>query len=343
VARPLENKVSFFRLLDEMSLPHPRWEEVDLARVGYDEVARRLGSRLIVQGAHGFSGNRTFAVNDAQSYAVVAERLRQRRARVAETVAGLPVTLNACVDDERVVVGRLFHQVTGVPECTVYPLGACGNDWAAAPLSETVQAQAAGIARAIGSTIRERGFRGIYGMDFMVTPHDKVVSIEINPRLISSVPMYTRLQRARGEEPLLVRHLMATAGARCSADGAPPARLIGSQMVLHNLHDGGARVHGDVAAGIHVLRDGALKFVRPSFRVDDCAEKDEFLVLPPAPGHALSAAGECARVQMRRAALEFPQRHDMGVLNGEARAIAQAVYAALDLRPAEGGDHDDED
>lgn len=347
IARPLENKVSFFHLLDELKLPHPPWEEVDLGPATYADLADRLGPELVVQGAHGFSGNRTFAVDDAVAFDAARVHLRQRRARVSARVPGVPATLNACVmDDGALRMGRLFHQVTGTAECTVYPLGACGNDWAAAPFIEAVQWQAASITQAVGRVLHQRGFRGIFGMDFVVTPIQSVTTIEINPRLVSSIPMATRLEASRSHVPMLVYHLLATSGAptpdvpthyRGSSDSDYP-RLRGAQMVLHNLSGGAARVHGALAAGIYVLEGHRLEYLRPSFQVDHCAPTDEFLVLPPAEGHLLAVAGECARVQMLRPVLEFAEDPSFGPgrLNEEAHAIAKAVYAALDLRPVQG-------
>lgn len=336
VARPMENKVSFFRMLDEFGLPHPEWREVDLGRESYDDVARDLGTRVVVQAAHGFSGNRTFFVEDDLTFERAATSLRRRRVRASRMIAGTPVTMNGCVlGTDRVRIGPLFHQVTGAPECTVYPLGACGNDWT--PLPSDVTELAATITRRIGMTLGARGFRGIFGMDFVVTPSHEAVAIECNPRLVSSVPMASALELEAGEMPLLVSHLLATAGfdEPCCGDVRAPEG--GSQLVLHNLTGSTARVQGALDAGIHRMERGKLRFVRPALTVIECVGEDEFVLLPPARGHLVSAAGECARVQMRGAVLEFPDGlgSGLGHLTARASHVARSVTDALRLKPEE--------
>lgn len=340
VARPMENKVNFFKQLEARGLPHPRWREIDPDRDSYATLAADIGTRLIVQAAHGFSGNRTFAVDDADQYAAVAQTLGRRKARAAELVEGSPVTMNACVlADGAVRTGPLFHQVTGAPECTVYPFGACGNDWVASPADPE---PAAAIARAVGEMLAERGFRGIFGMDFVLKPDGGVVAIECNPRLVSSVPMASALEIEAGAVPLLLSHLEATSG-ESGERGDVRVPIRGAQLVLHNLTGSAARVDGELAAGIYRMDDG-LRFVRPALVVTECAD-DEFLLLPPARGHVLQAAGECARVQMRSAVLQFEAGvgRGPGTLTDAARATARAVYGALQLEPIEGGVADDDD
>lgn len=336
VARPMENKVNFFRLLDERALPHPAWRQVDLATESYADVARQLGPRFVLQAAHGFSGNRTFFVGSAADHERAASALSRRRARASQMVDGCPMTMNACVvGPGRIRTGPLFHQVTGVPECTVYPLGACGNDWAAATAPAAVRDKAAVIARSVGETLSERGFRGIFGMDFIATEEETVVAIECNPRLVSSVPMASALECEVGAVPLLVSHLLATAGHETDAaveDVRTP--IAGSQLVLHNLTGSVARVHGALSAGIYRIENDALCFVRPALKVTECTGEEEFLLLPPADRHVLQAAGECARVQMRGAVLDFGEGFGKGCgsLNARAKRIVKIVYDALALR-----------
>lgn len=339
IARPMENKVNFFKLLDERRLPHPTWREVDLADQTFADVAGDLGPRMVIQAAHGFSGNRTYAIRNEADYERARTALRRRRARASRMVEGSPMTMNGCVSTSGAVrTGPLFHQVTGAAECTVYPLGACGNDWAAFPAPPAVVDAAAETTRAVGHVLAGRGFRGIFGMDFVVTAQGDVSTIECNPRLVSSVPMASALEAEAGGVPLLVSHLLATAGANEVGVEDIRGSIRGAQLVLHNLAGATARVEASLEAGVYRILEGELRYLRPALKVTECAGDDEFLLLPPARGHLLKAAGECARVQMRGAVLDFAEGfgRGMGVLNERARTIARSVYDALALQPLEG-------
>jgi hypothetical protein len=343
IARPIENKVHFFRLLDELGLPRPAWREVDLAREGYDEVARELGPRMVLQAAHGFSGNRTFVIDGATDFARAAEALRRRKARASRRFDGSPMTMNACVrHDGGVRTGALFHQVTGVPECTVYPMGACGNDWAACPPPRKVVEATREVARAVGRALAGRGFRGIFGLDF-VAAASEIVTIECNPRLVSSVPMASALEAERGARPLLVSHLSATRGLE--DDGGDVVEEIeAAQLVLHNLEGGVGRVGAALAAGVYVIEHDALRFRRSALSPTECLDEEEFLLLPPAPGHFIRPAGECARVQSRGPLLELEGfGSGPGRLSPRARRLARTVYAALRLERVEGVEIDGEE
>lgn len=345
VARPIENKLQFARLLEERGLPRPQWREIHPAVDTYADVAAALGPRLVIQAAHGFSGNRSFIVDDEATFAQVTAQLRNRRARASRRVEGSPMTMNACVlDTERVRTGPLFHQVTGAPGCTPYPLGACGNDWTSCPPPPEVVVRAAAVARAVGQMLAERGFRGIFGLDFVVTASGEIVTIECNPRIVSSVPMATALEQEAGALPLLASHLQATRGLE--ADDAPDIRegIRGAQLVLHTLTATPTRVRAALDAGRYRLDEGRLAFVAPALKPTECADDDEFVVLPPAPGHVLQAASECARVQMRGGLLEFPDGvgGGLGVLTPRAQAIARAVQTALELEPCTEEDDADE-
>lgn len=345
VARPIENKVQFSKILETRDLPRPAWRELHAATDTYDDLASALGPRLVVQAAHGFSGNRTFIVNDGADFVRVAALLRARRARASRLIDGSPVTMNACVlDERRVRTGPLFHQVTGATELTPYALGACGNDWISAPPAAAVVARAAAIARTLGEVLAARGFRGVFGLDFIVTPSGEIFTIECNPRLVSSIPMATALELEAGCVPLLASHMAATPGRH--AEDAPDIRepMRGAQMVLHNLTGAAACVTGRLEAGRYRLdAEGNLAFVAPALKPTECADDTEFVVLPPAPGHVLKAASECARVQARMGLLEFAQGvgHGIGTLTPWARAVATAVYGALALEPTAEADEAD--
>lgn len=350
LARPLENKVRFYELLDELNLPHPPWKEVDLSTVTRSELVAELGESLIIQGAHGFSGKSSHRIDNDDDFALAARELGGRSARAAGVIPGYPATLNACVMSDGVVrIGRLFHQVTGAPECTTFPLGACGNDWSTQPIPEAAQWLAATITRTLGRHLYAQGYRGVLGLDFIVTPINSVLTIEINPRLVSSIQLITRLEEACSRVPLLVYHLLATHGS--AGKHIPKVvhgniehdypRLSGAQLVLHNLSGQEVRVGGQLTTGIYRLCEGQLRFLRSSYSLEECAaptddpEHDEFLVLPAPAGRLLQPGGECARIQVAHPLLELEPAPCFvpGRLSERARHLATQVYQALALTP----------
>ena len=302
----------------------------------------------MVQGAHGFSGNSTFDVAGPEAFEVAAAALRNRKAKATEFVPGAPLTITGCVVEAGVVlVGRPFHQVTGAPECTVHPLGACGNDWSAAPPPEPLQADIRAVTRRVGEALGARGFRGIYGMDFVVAGDgERALAIEVNPRIVSSIPMATVLEEDAGLVPLLAWHLLATSGVASALGHWPdlvpllaswndPPPLRGAQLVLHNLSGGEARPEGGLRGGVYRVGESrGLEWLCAGLRATDAAGEG-FLVLPGGPSHVLAPAGECARVQGRRPLIRFPRGLSAGPgeLTAETLGVVRAVYQGLAIEP----------
>lgn len=303
VARPMENKVNFFRLLDELALPHPPWREVDLATESYAQVARDLGPRFVLQAAHGFSGNRTFPVDAPADFERASGLLARRRVRGSARVEGLPVTMNACVEaDGRVRTAPLFYQITGAPECTAYPMGACGNDWAAPPPHDEAVDQARGIARSVGRALAGRGFRGIFGLDFVLTPEGRVSTIECNPRLVSSVPMASALEVEAGAVPLLVSHLLATSeeGALVPSRAVPSRAVPSPSRAGTSLH---ASAHAVPSASALALSQAVVSAASPvSTKPGDALPAEDIRASLRGAQMVLHALGQSADAGPRRVA-----------------------------------------
>lgn len=302
VARRWENKVAFRSLAGELGLPQPAGEIVDLSETPYADVARRLGARLVVQSAHGYGGNRTLAADDAEGWAAAVARLKAGHARVTARVDGLPLTLNACVTARGVAVGAPCVQLTGEPELTPYPLGSCGNDWCAAGSLDLPVAALVALAERVGEALAGDDYRGIFGLDLVLTEDGEPFVIEVNPRLVASIALYTQLEVLAGRLPLLARHVLAFLAP--DLDDAPlDAHLgpvAGAQVILHNIAPRPIGVTSRVAAGVYRHESGGgLTLARPAATVDRLASPDEILLLPPAAGRHPAPGTELARLQTR--------------------------------------------
>ncbi|MCB0217163.1 MAG: ATP-grasp domain-containing protein [Caldilineae bacterium] len=284
LARRWENKVAFRSIAEGLGLPQAPGLIFDPARERYANLSDRLGRRFVVQAPHGYSGARTWLVDDDEALARALDGLRARRLRATAFVEGLPLTLTACVTAQGVAVSSPFCQVTGTANLTRHALGSCGNDWSTARGLGLEKPRFNRIAERIGTALAEEGYRGVFGIDFVLPPSGEPVVIEVNPRLVASIALHAQLELAEGRLPLLARHLLAH--LEPEADGAPldlhQADLEGGQVILHNLAAGPRRARGGLQTGAHA-DPGALPgtgYLRPALRVDELGANETLLLAP---------------------------------------------------------------
>jgi hypothetical protein len=359
LARRWENKVAFVGIAEQFGLPTPRSRVVELRLDGYDDVRRELGERFVLQAPHGFGGARTMLVNDLEGYQRAAERIRSPLARATRLVEGIPLTVNACVTARGIACSGPFGQATGLGALTPHPLGSCGNDWSWAPARCLDSTPFVDITRTVGRALAEDGYRGVYGVDFVLGDDGQPYVIEVNPRLVASIALYTQLELEAGRLPLLARHVLAFLDPE--ADTLPLDTHLepveGSQVIVHELSGESRVVGGAVPTGAYgvtaIATDapsgaagvapgnggreqpvratesaaGTLSFRRSALRVDELAPAGEVLVLAPSKGVPVSPGAAFARVQLRGPCLD-----DRGGLLGHVDAAVRGVRSLVDLR-----------
>ncbi len=206
--RRLENKAYFSSKAAQAGLPTP---PTVFGPAGPDLLAEAVALRgpWVVQLAHGYSGRQTFAAGEPEDLELLLERHRGRLCRVSTRVDGVAVTITGVVGKDRVVVGNPCLQLTGIPALTPHPLGSCGNDFfSGVPAAEEVIR----LARRAGEWAGAEGHRGVFGLDLVVGGAGDCWCIEVNPRLVASVPLLSISSRGRGEPGILQLHLAAFEG-----------------------------------------------------------------------------------------------------------------------------------
>ena len=225
VARRLENKAHFQDAARARGIPVPRSVS---GTAGPDLLAAAspLG-RAVFQLARGYSGAATYPVHGPGELGELLTRFRGHPCRVAEWVDGTPVTVTGVALEGRVALGPPCIQLTGIPELTPHPLGSCGNDFRSPVPGAGAVAR---VARQTGEWLRELGHRGIFGVDLVVDRAGRPWCIEVNPRLVASVPLWS-LSGPHGSS-LLDLHLAAFGLAE---DRGAPLGCRWSQLILYQL------------------------------------------------------------------------------------------------------------
>jgi hypothetical protein len=225
LAGGLENKLALARLAADAGVLAPKQATVRLEGA-WSDAAPGFRRPLVLQSPRSQSGKRTWAVDDDAGWQALVAELPGRPARASELVEGRPGTLNAVVDRRgAVVVTAPIVQATGIPWLTPYALGSCGNDFTWRPLPHPGD-DAAVLAERLGVELALRGYRGQFGIDFVLGP-DGPSLIEINPRLTASFALYSAWEPA-----LLDAHLIAVHGGTIEPRRLPP--LAGGQLIATN-------------------------------------------------------------------------------------------------------------
>ncbi len=225
---------------------------------------------LVVQWAHGHTGDGTILVNSANELRALQRKFPDRPARASSFVRGPSFTVNIVVAPDgigtgNILIGNPSYQLTGLPPFTDQPFATVGNDWSMTHslLSETEIIRIEDMARAIGEKMRADGWRGLFGIDVMRDDdRDAIFLIEINARQPASASFESFLQeenRRQGAIGSIVfeAHIVALLGEAATGASARDATASNDSLPLIPINDG-AQIVQRVTEKIRSLPDDAV-------------------------------------------------------------------------------------
>jgi hypothetical protein len=305
-ARAYENKLAFVTAAERAGVPRPRWDVLRLP-LDYRALAADLGEPVVVQGARGNAGRRTWLVHSQAELDEIGDRALSGPVRIAEWIEGMPFTATGVAFSAAggtLQPARLAamvepcRQVTGVDWLTPQELGSCGNAWGE-PTLEPHLVEVQRCVRALGADLSANNYHGLFGVDFVLAADGPLV-IEVNPRMVASLPMATELEVEAGRAPLLLLHLLEMLDVELDdIDDMEAAAPLGSasQVIVHHLPgDGDSRPRSGV---YRQAEDGSMAFVRPGASVHDLRTRDELLLLTRRTGEPVTEGREFARIYTR--------------------------------------------
>ena len=244
-----DNKNMFFDMLPELSLPRPNGMKTKPGKHSFEDLKKDLKIPFVVQFPYGSSGHFTFIIQKKEEYNKVRENYSDVVVVIREYVEGYSLNINAIILSTNVGTKVLCSspsvQITGVPECSNYMSSFCGNDYSAVrEVDSFVIEKVKEYTKKIGDRMSGAGYRGIFGMDFIVN-EDTVYPIEINPRFQNSTSLYTMLNARLGhkERTLFLLHIAEFLQKRdermCRyiedfSEDDLLSPIEGAQIILHN-------------------------------------------------------------------------------------------------------------
>jgi hypothetical protein len=233
------------------------WVETEVARLGVrtigwqyvaDEYRQRATAALergpiVLRVSRSSGGVGIELVTTPEQLELAWPRGRDHLVAVGPYLAdAIPLNVGGVVHDpSTVTVHPGSVQLIGVPECTNRQFGYCGNDMAAfTNLGARRIEQVDDAVRTIGMWLGREGYRGAFGVDFLLDG-EILYFAEVNARLQGSTALGSTLAMQSEHVDIVVDHLSALLGVgpveRLTlndwCDETPPA----SHMVVHNLLD----------------------------------------------------------------------------------------------------------
>jgi hypothetical protein len=346
LVRQLENKLGLTKLAEEAGVRIPRTERV----VVDDTLPAKAGSfaggdPVIFQPAVAYAGEGTVLIERAADVQRIVGEAPGSAGKLVEVVQGSPLTVTGVVlDAETVVAGAVCHQLTGIVGCTERDFASCGNDWTI-PFDPGVEITVRTLARRIGLTMAERGFRGTFGIDVVAASVGEIQLIEVNPRFTASFSLQLQLQQLEDGPTLFDAHLAAFHALernvrrdaiveRFSIANADPLDLApadraASSVLVQAQGDEPVVPSGELTCGRYRLSaEGALQRTGDGIRIDDIpVGSSDFIVFARSAARPVQPGAELARVHMRSSAASAPDCRQL--LPHAAEVVAAVRSAAL--------------
>ena len=341
--RTFEDKILFSEILEKLRIRLPSWEEVIISLDIFKELELKFDLPFVIQLGRGFAGSSTYFVNSEKNFQDLCQAEQGKTAKVSQFIKGTPYTLNACVTKKGVLISRPFYQITGRLKFTRSVGGTCGNDFSREDLGNNTLSQIYSSTQKIGEYMGEKGFKGIFGLDFIVD-NNQIYFIENNARLVASIPLFTRMQLEKNEAPLLLSHILELLDINYHFDFNEEQKKLeekkyGAQLILRNIFPYPVILNNEFKSGIYKLEQDKLVLQRNTVDFMELGKKteiqlieskpDEFLIISAAQGRKVNPGIEFARVQTRSQIVSKDEN-----LSEEVEKVADIVKRKVGIEKA---------
>jgi len=294
IAHAYENK-RYFR--DEFAdlIRMPEYEikymnELDRA-ASYRDLSERFGGAFMLQDEESSGSKGTYAIHNQDDYVDAVKSLKKfsrgRTIVASKFIHGETSSIQVCITKYGIFSGGIQRQLIDSKYlCNNKLEGAtkwCGGE-VGTVYPDIVQHQARDMATIVGSELASHGYKGIFGIDLIVTPENDVYAIEINARLTGYSHVISDLQLAENKIPFMLLHTLELANFKyevtdtsylpSSGQYKKPASL----LILNNPSDEQLVLKHYIRPGVYRFKDNKLEFVGPGASLNDLKSDDTMLI-----------------------------------------------------------------
>jgi hypothetical protein len=259
----------------------------------YDELIE-LYEKFVIQDVESSGSKGTFIIRSKADYDAAVAHLKKESFSgsvvISEFINGQPYSVQVCVTKYGIFAGGLQRQLVDSDYlCNTKLTGAprwCGGELGG-KIPEIIKHRTQEIATVVGSELGSHGYRGIFGIDLLITPTNDVYAIEVNARLTGYTHVLSDMQYAKNKIPFSLLHILELGNYKYEVedlDALPTMNSVSdlySYLILHNKNDGPIHLKKEIRNGMyyHDSDTGEIEFVNNLHSIKDIPSNDHFVVL----------------------------------------------------------------
>ncbi|HYG83367.1 MAG TPA: ATP-grasp domain-containing protein [Verrucomicrobiae bacterium] len=294
IAHAYEHK-RYFRdeFADLINLPDHVVKRLDeLNADAYAELSAMFGEKFVVQEVESSGSKGTFIVKNLTQFEAAVRNLKaisySGTVVVSKFIDGETFSVQVCVTKYGIFTGGLQRQLVdspylcnpNLPEVTKWVGGELGGQY-----PEILKHRTQEIATVVGSELASHGYRGIFGIDLIITPENEVYAIEINARLTGYSGVLSDMQFEKQKIPFMLLHILELANMRYEvndSDALPTMNSLDdkySYLILCNQLETKQILKTEIKSGIYKLTEQGVEFVKSSYSIVDLPDEDHVIIL----------------------------------------------------------------
>lgn len=342
IAHAYENK-RYFR--DEFAdlIRMPEYEicymsELDKA-ASYKDLRQKYGD-FMLQDEESSGSKGTYAIKSLDDYVDAVKSLKKysrgRTIVVSKFEHGETASIQVCITKYGIFSGGIQKQLidskylgnSSLEGANKWCGGEVGGDY-----PDIVYHQTQEMASVVGSELASHGYKGIFGLDLIITPDKEVYAIEINARLTGYSHVISDLQMSNGKIPFMLLHALELGNLEYNvtdSEALPSSNRYkkpASLMIVNNPLDEDLVLKHYIRPGIYRQVGNKVEFVKEGFTLQSLRGEDVMIIM--------SRHGEGDTVERGRRILKIMKygktMAKSGDLNAKGRATVEAVKNTFDL------------
>jgi len=298
--REFEDKIRFAEVTSELGVPNANSRILKIEKnTSSDFLDFSEKQKYVIQFSYGYSGNSSFLIKSLRDFEKILKNNIGRRIKITDYKEGETYTLNVCIGKFGTLLSQPIFQITGFSDFNKNTLGTCGNDYEfGKKLSEKSKKRLKLNIERVAKKLCQNDYRGFVGFDFQISD-DEINLIEINPRLVGSVPVFTKLQIFSKETPFLLLHILSFLDFDFSEIGIKERKrdFMFSQIILRNISEKDVKIKKTLKGGIYKFDKGKILFQKEAYCGDKKMGKNDFFLDCSAAGSVIGLDVEYANIQ----------------------------------------------